>query len=109
MPRIPQDLHERAIGMLNASLTMNAVAISIGCSTRAIRHFRQHFQQPSVRKINHLLDVRASRRVAKTDIVRTPTCAIASKLPHLLLLTNMVHITTVYLPKLCAIACAMLG
>ena len=44
MPRIPQNLRERAIGMLNADMTMNAVAIKIGCSTRAIRHLGQRFQ-----------------------------------------------------------------
>ena len=44
MPRIPQYLRERVIGMLNAGMTTNAVAINIGCSTRAIRHFRQCFQ-----------------------------------------------------------------
>ena len=41
MPRIPQNLRERAIGMLNAGMTMNAVAMNIGCSTHAIRHLRQ--------------------------------------------------------------------
>ena len=44
MPRSPQDLRERAIGMFNAGMTMNAVAMNIGCSTRAIRHLRQRFQ-----------------------------------------------------------------
>ena len=43
MPRIPQNLPERANGMLNAGMTMNAVALNIGCSTRAIRHHRQRF------------------------------------------------------------------
>ena len=44
MPRIPQNLRERAIGMLNAGMTMNAFAMNIGCSTRAILHLRRHFQ-----------------------------------------------------------------
>ena len=44
MPRIPQNLRERAIGMLNAGMAMNAVVMNIGCSTRAIRHLRQRFQ-----------------------------------------------------------------
>ena len=44
MPRIPQNLRERAFGMLNAGMTMNAVAMNIGSSTRAIRHLRQRFQ-----------------------------------------------------------------
>ena len=55
------------------------------------------------------VDVGASRRVAKTADLGTPTRAIASKLPHLLLLTPMVYITTVYLPNLCAIAFARGG
>ena len=38
MPRILQNVCERAIGMLNAGMTMNAVALNIGYSTRAIRH-----------------------------------------------------------------------
>ena len=44
MPRIPQNLRERAFGMLNAGMTMNAVAMDIRCSTQAIRHLRQRFQ-----------------------------------------------------------------
>ena len=44
MPRILQNLRERVIGMLNAGMTMNAVAINIGCSARATRHLRQRFQ-----------------------------------------------------------------
>ena len=44
MPRIPQNLRERVIGMLSAGMTMTALAMNIGCSTRAIRHLRQRFQ-----------------------------------------------------------------
>ena len=44
MPRMPPNLREHAMGMLNAGMTVNAVAMSIGCSTRAIRHLRQRFQ-----------------------------------------------------------------
>ena len=44
MHRLPQNLRERAIGILNAGMTMNAVAMNIGCSTRAIRHLMQRFQ-----------------------------------------------------------------
>ena len=36
MPRITQNLQECAIGMLNAGMTMNAVAMNIGCFARAI-------------------------------------------------------------------------
>ena len=44
MPGIPQNLRERAIGMLYAGMTTNAVAMNIGCSTRTIRRLRQRFQ-----------------------------------------------------------------
>ena len=44
MPRIPQNLRERAIGMLNADMTMKAVAMDIGRSTRTILHLRQSLQ-----------------------------------------------------------------
>ena len=44
MPRIAQNLRERAIGMFNAGMTMNAVVVDIGRSTRAIRHLGQRFQ-----------------------------------------------------------------
>ena len=39
-----KNLRERAIGKLHAGMTMNAVAMNIGCSTRAIRHLRQRLQ-----------------------------------------------------------------
>ena len=44
MPRYLQNLRECAIGMLNAGMTMNAVAMNIECSTHAIRHLKQRFQ-----------------------------------------------------------------
>ena len=44
MPRIPQNIREHAIGMLNGGMTMNAVAMNIGCSTHAISHLKQRFQ-----------------------------------------------------------------
>ena len=45
MPRILQNLCEYAIGMLNAGMTMNAVAMNAGCSTRAIDILRNLFKQ----------------------------------------------------------------
>ena len=68
MPRISQNLRERAIGMLYVGMTMNAVLMNIGCSTHAIRHLRQRFKRQGIRKIDYVMDVRASRRVAKTAI-----------------------------------------
>ena len=44
MTRILQNFSKRAIGVLNAGMTMNAVAMNIACFTRAIRHLRQCFQ-----------------------------------------------------------------
>ena len=44
MPRIPKKILERVIGMPNVGMTTNAVAMNIGCSTRAIRHLMQRFQ-----------------------------------------------------------------
>ena len=44
MPRIPQKLRKRAIGMFNAGIMMNAVAMYIGYSTRPVRHLRQRFE-----------------------------------------------------------------
>ena len=44
MPSIPQKLRDSAIGLLNTGMTMNAVAMNTGCSTRAIRHLRERFQ-----------------------------------------------------------------
>ena len=38
------NISREAIGMLDASMTMNAVAVNIGRSTRAIRILRQRFQ-----------------------------------------------------------------
>ena len=108
MPRIPQKLRERGIGMHNTGMTMNAVAMNIGCSRALFDTLGNVFKQQDVRKIDHVVDVCASRRVAKTAIFGTPTCAIASKLPQLLLLTPMVHIT-VYLPNVCPTACTKVG
>ena len=93
--------------MLNAGMKMNADAMNIGCSTRAIRHIRQRFQ--AIGRTEDRPRSGRPRFPAKTAIFETPTRAIASKLPQLLLLTPMVHITTVYLPKLCAIACTRVG
>ena len=83
-----------------ACMKMNAVAMNIGCSTRTVW---QPFQATE-RKINHIVDVHASQRMAETAIFREPTCTIISKLPQLTPMVHIrVHIRTVYLPKLCVI------
>ena len=63
MPRNLQNLRKHAIGMLNADMIMNAVAMNTGCSTCAIRHL---FKQQSIPKIDHVVDVHVSQLVAKT-------------------------------------------
>ena len=50
MPRIPLNSRECAFGKHNAGMTMDAVAMNIGCSTPAIRHLRQRFQATGLTK-----------------------------------------------------------
>ena len=106
MPRIPQNLREHVIGMLNAGMTINTVAMNIGCSTPAIRHLRQRFQAAG-----HTEDrPRSGRRRVRT---RCQDRYIWNTHLHnrfqTATATPIVHITTVYLPKLCAMACARVG
>ena len=44
MPRIPNNLRERAIGMLDAGMTTEHVARHVGCSSRAIGNLRIRFR-----------------------------------------------------------------
>ena len=44
MPRIPNNLRERAIGMLDAGMSIEHIARHIGCSSRAIRNLRIRFR-----------------------------------------------------------------
>ena len=44
MPRIPNNLRERAIGMLDAGMSTVHVARHVGCSSRAIRNLRIRFR-----------------------------------------------------------------
>ena len=82
-------------------MTMNVVAMNV--LLVLFDTLGTVFKQQGLRRIDHVVDVRTSRHVAKTVTFGTRTFAIASKLPQLLLLTPKVHITTVYLPKLCAV------
>ena len=66
MPRIPQNLRERAGGIQNAGMTINAVATNIRCSTCVIRQLPQRFQETGRTEDRPRSEVRASRRVAKT-------------------------------------------
>jgi hypothetical protein len=63
------------------------------------------FKQQFVQFIDHGVDVLSSRLVAKA-IFGTSACAIAYKLPQLI---PLVQKTTVYLSKLFAITCTMVG
>ena len=44
MPRIPNNLRERAIGMLDAGMSTEHVARHVGCSSRAIRNLCIRFR-----------------------------------------------------------------
>jgi hypothetical protein len=91
---MPQNLRERAIGMLNAGMTMNANGMNTVWSTSAISHLRQRFKATGRTEGRHVVDVHASGRVPKTGIFGTPIRAIASKLTQPRLLSHLVLITT---------------
>ena len=44
MPRIPNNLREQVIGMLDAGMSTEYVAKHVGCSSRAIRNLRIRFR-----------------------------------------------------------------
>ena len=46
IPRIPNNLRERAIGMFGAGMSTEHVARHVGCSSRAIRNLRVRFRTP---------------------------------------------------------------
>ena len=106
---ILENLHKCAIGMLNAGMTIVADAMNIGCSTHAIRHLWQNFQATGRledRPRSGCLCVMTNgqdRYILNTHLRNRFQTA------KLLLLTPLVHITTIYLPKLCVIACARVG
>ena len=89
MTRIPNDLRERAIGMLDTGMSIEHVARQFGCSSRAIRNLRLRF-----RTTCHVVDVRVLQGVVKNAISWTRICAIDSKLPLLPLLTHLGFIIT---------------
>ena len=77
MPRIPLNVCERAIGMLKAGMTMNAVAMNIGSSARAIRHLWQRFHATGRTEDRPRSGrLRVTTRSQDRYIFRTPTCAI---------------------------------
>ena len=60
-------------------MSMDSVAMDIGCSTCAVRNLRQRFQATGhMENRPPSLDVLASRRVAKTAIFGIPTSATAA-------------------------------
>ena len=44
MPRIPNNLRERAIGMLDAGMSTEYVVRHVGCSSLVIRNLRERFR-----------------------------------------------------------------
>jgi hypothetical protein len=96
MPRIPQNLHERALAYLMLEWQWMP-SFWILDSLLVIYDTWGNVIKQDLQKIDHVLDIRATRLVPTTAICGTPSCAIASKLPQLLLLTPLVYISTVYL------------
>ena len=61
MLRIPHNFRKRAIGMFNSGMTMNVVAIKILDFLLVLFDtLGSIFKQQGVRKIDHVVDVRAS-------------------------------------------------
>ena len=48
MPRIPNNLRKRAIGMFDAGMSTKHVAWHVGCSSRAIRNLRIRFRTKGI-------------------------------------------------------------
>ena len=67
-----------AIGMLNAGMTMNAVAMNTGCSTRAIRHLRQRFQATGRTEDRPRSGRTRVSKLGQNRYIWTPTCAISN-------------------------------
>ena len=94
MPRFLQNVRQCAIGMLNAGMMMNAVAMDIIviCSIHAIQHLLQCFQATGC----HIVDICMSRRLANSYVRNTHLgnrCQTAT--------ATAANITTVYLHKGC--------
>jgi hypothetical protein len=95
--------------MINAGMTMNAAAMNIGCSIRAVRHLRQRFQATErTENRSHSGRVHVTTRVQDRYIRNTHLCnrfqtatATAVNTPG----THINHITA----KLCTITCATVG
>ena len=60
-PRIPNNLRERAIGMVDAGMSTEHIARHVGCSSRA-KEIQQ--EAPTTRHV----DIRVMQRVVKTAI-----------------------------------------
>ena len=79
MTRIPNNLRERAIGMLDAGMSTEYIARHVGCSSRAIRNLRVRFRTTQeVPTTYHVVDVRVLQSLVKTAIAQTRICAIYS-------------------------------
>ena len=71
MPRIPNNLRERAIGMLNAGVSTEHVARHVGCYSRAIRNLRLRFQTGSTNDLPRRGRPRATTRGQDRYIMNT--------------------------------------
>ena len=93
--------------MLNASMTMNAVAMNIGCSTRAIRH--QRFQatwrtEDRPRSGRPQVTTRGQDRYIRNTHLRNRFQSATATAAN----THGTHNNRIS-AKLCAIACASMG
>ena len=90
MRRIPYNLREWAIGMLDAGMSTEHVAKHVGCSSPAIRNLRIRFQTTgSTNDLPRRGRPRVTTRRQDRIVMKTH-----SKLPLLLLLTHMGFIIT---------------
>ena len=72
MPRIPNNLRERAIGILDAGISTEHVARHVGCYSRAIRNIRITFRTTgSTNDLPHRGRPRVTTRGQDRDIMNT--------------------------------------
>ena len=68
MPRIHNNLRERAIGMLDAGKSTERAARHVGCSSRAIRNLSIRYRTQETPTTCHVVDVRVLKRVVEAAI-----------------------------------------
>ena len=75
MPRIPNNLRERAIGMLDAGMSTEHVARHVGCSSQAIQNLCMRFRTTgSTNDLPHHGHLRGTMRGQDCYIMNTHLC-----------------------------------